>query len=423
MRRQISLLVAATTSAIVISFVVPLCLLVRTLAEDRAMAAADQEARNVAILVSTFDNKLRLPGLVEVANQANPARTSLLLEHGEVLGSPAPGMASDPAVQRAREGVAQATRSAAGGRILLPVVVADGTEVVQSLVSPQEMHRGVARAWTIIIGLGVALMALALGIANLLGRRISRPVRDVAAVAHQLREGDLNARSAVGGPEETQEMARALNGLADRIGELLVAERAAVADLSHRLRTPVTALRLDAESVPDPALASRLQTHIEVLQRDIDAIVNEARRPERGALQAFCDATKVVAERANFWGALAEDQERPLSIDLPHMPLIVGLPESDLRDLVDVLIDNVFTHTADGVAFVVNLSHNGPDAVLTVADQGSGVPLDPPVSNRVGSTGLGLEIARRTTKAAGGSLMVHRDAGTTVEVRLPLISG
>ncbi|HNM98702.1 MAG TPA: hypothetical protein PKK40_12210, partial [Marmoricola sp.] len=79
MRRQISLLVAATTSAIVISFVVPLCLLVRTLAEDRAMAAADQEARNVAILVSTFDNKLRLPGLVEVANQANPARTSLLL--------------------------------------------------------------------------------------------------------------------------------------------------------------------------------------------------------------------------------------------------------------------------------------------------------------------------------------------------------
>ena len=52
MRRRISWLVLATTSTIVVAFVIPLCLLVRTLAEDRAMTAADQEARNVAILVA-----------------------------------------------------------------------------------------------------------------------------------------------------------------------------------------------------------------------------------------------------------------------------------------------------------------------------------------------------------------------------------
>ena len=86
-------------------------------------------------------------------------------------------------------------------------------------------------------------------------------------MAHQLREGDLHARAEVRGTEETQELARALNGLADRTGELLAAERAAVGDLSHRLRTPVTALRLDAEAVRDPELAARLQEHIASLQR------------------------------------------------------------------------------------------------------------------------------------------------------------
>ena len=101
-------------------------------------------------------------------------------------------------------------------------------------------------------------MLLALGwvIARQLGRRISEPLREVAQTAHQLREGDLTARADVRGTPETVELAQALNGLAERTSELLAAERAAVGDLSHRLRTPVTALRLDAESVDDPAVAA-----------------------------------------------------------------------------------------------------------------------------------------------------------------------
>ena len=76
----------------------------------------------------------------------------------------------------------------------------------------------------------------------------------------------------------------ALNRLAERITELLAAERAAVGDLSHRLRTPVTALRLDVESVRDPQLAARLQEHVEHLQRTVDAIVKDARRPVRATM-------------------------------------------------------------------------------------------------------------------------------------------
>lgn len=181
----------------------------------------------------------------------------------------------------------------------------------------------------------------------------------------------------------------------------------------------MTALRLDAESVADPGLSGRLQDHIAVLQRDIDAIVNEARRPVRQSLRASCDATAVVRERVEFWRVLAEDQQRPLSVLLTQDPLPVAVGESDLRDLVDILIDNVFAHTAEGVAFSVTLQKSETDAVLIVADRGSGVAGSARSEQRVGSTGLGLEIVRRTARAAGGRVRIGSSNGTTIEVRLP----
>ena len=78
MRRRISLLVVATTSAVVVSFVIPLCLLVQTLAQDRAMAAADQEARNVAILVAGVRDDDQLAELVEGIDSRGTPTTGVL---------------------------------------------------------------------------------------------------------------------------------------------------------------------------------------------------------------------------------------------------------------------------------------------------------------------------------------------------------
>lgn len=423
MRRRISWLVMATTSSVVVSFVIPLCLLVRTLAEDRAMAAADQEARNVAILVASLHDDPQLAGLVSNLDQRGTPSTSVLTADRRVLGSDV-AMRGDPEVRRAAAGEGFQVVDSDGGRVLLPVVVESGTAVVRSAVTPEDLRRGVAAAWAGITGLGVLLLALALFIASRLGRRVSEPLRQVAGVAHRLREGDLQARAEVSGPEETQELARALNGLAERTVELLAAERATVGDLSHRLRTPVTALRLDAEAVEDPALAGRLADHIQVLQRSIDVIVKEARRPVRTDLAAAGDAGAAVRARVEFWSALAEDQGRAMTVSMPDRPLVVRVAVDDLADVVDVLVDNVFAHTPDGTAFEVALAQDGPDAVLVVADRGPGVGTGP-APGRVGSTGLGLDIARRTAAAAGGELRVTAppDGGTRVEVRLPLAGG
>jgi signal transduction histidine kinase len=423
MRRRISWLVVATTSTVVVSFVIPLCLLVRTLAEDRAMAAADQEARNVAILVATLHDDPQLAALVGDLDQRGVPSTSVLTADGRVIGSDT-AMRRDPEVRRAAAGEGFQVVDSAGGRVLLPVVVESGTAVVRSSVTADDLRRGVAAAWAGIIGLGVLLLALALVIASRLGRRVSEPLRRVAGVAHQLREGDLSARAEVSGPEETQELARALNGLAERTVELLAAERATVGDLSHRLRTPVTALRLDAEAVDDPTLAARLADHIRVLQRSIDAIVKEARRPVRTDLAAAGDAAATVRARLDFWSALAEDQGRTVTASLPDRPLVVPVAADDLADVVDVLVDNVFAHTPDGTAFQVGLDTDGDVAVIVVADRGPGPGAHAP-GDRVGSTGLGLDIARRVATGCGGELRVSSPpgGGTRVEVRLPLVHG
>ena len=426
MRSRISWLVVATTSTVVVSFVIPLCLLVRTLAEDRATAAADQEARNVAILVASLTDDPQLPGLVEDLDSRASPETAVLTAGGRVLGSDAMSAAELAADQEVRR--AMRTREAFtvvdgdGARVLIPVVVADGTDVIRTEVSSDLLRRGVWPAWLGIVGLGVVLMALALVIALRLSRRISRPLLEVAGVAHRLREGDLSARAEVRGTGETEELARALNGLADRTVELLATERAAVADLSHRLRTPVTALRLDAEAVGDPVLAQRLQEHIAVLQRTIDAIVRDARRPVHGDLANRSDVVAEVRRRCAFWSALAEDQGRPMATDLPDVPLPVPVPGQDVADLVDVLIDNVFAHTTEGTPFRVSL-HAGERSVrLVVEDEGPGLGAGTP-GPRPGSTGLGLDIARRTAAASGGALVAGPGArgGTRVEATLPRI--
>lgn len=424
MRSRITWLVVATTSIIVVSFVVPLCLLVRTLAEDRAMAAADQEARNVAIVMSGLGSGPQLGDLLAGLDDGGSPTTAVLTTDGRQVGGGTP-MAGDPDVARARAGEAFREIDGDGGRVLLPVVLEDGTAVVRSSVSRSDLHDGVGRAWAAIVGLGVVLMAAAALVARALGRRISRPLREVAETAHRLRGGELGARAGVRGTPETRELAEALNDLAERTTELLASERAAVGDLSHRLRTPVTALRLDAEAVQDGPVRERLLEHIGILQRAIDTIVREARRPVRHDLRPPCDAAEVVAERVAFWHVLAEDQGRPLAVRLAPGPLPVTTAPEDLRDLLDIAVDNVFAHTPEGTAFAVDLSARTLDdgrrfAVLRVSDEGPGFPAQR-APRRAGTTGLGLDLAERTARAVGGAVTRSRSAagGAAVEITLP----
>ncbi len=296
------------STALLVSFLVPLALLVRTLAENRGMAMIDQTARNLGILVSGINEPSQLASLVDVVVAESGVAAGVISPAGERLGTI--DLFNEAEVARARAGEAFSVIDAQGGRVYVPIALDAGTSVVVAGIPVEDLYAGVAEAWWTIGATGTALFAVSLLIAAQASRRISEPLLEVATTAHRLRDGDLAARAEESGPSETREVAAALNGLADRISGLLVEARADVGELAHRLRTPVTALKLDLDAVREPELAGRLQERVSALQRAIDVIVKEARREVREDLPEGCDLAEVVRERVEYWRALAEDQDR-----------------------------------------------------------------------------------------------------------------
>jgi signal transduction histidine kinase len=426
-RRRLSLLVAATTSAVVLAFIVPLGLLVRTLAEDRAISSATFHGQCIAVAAAgTTDPTRRQAAFTECGSQRPGApEPTVVMPDGTIIGPPPP--ANDTALRAARvDGLADTVRTTTDAIVYVVNVTGEGTLVVRAVVPAAELHTGVARAWATLGGLGLMLLLAAVVAAVRLASRVSRPLLEVAAAAEKMRAGRLDTRVAEKGPPEVVALGGALNGLAERVEQLLTAERDAVADLSHRLRTPVTALRLDTDGVADPDVAERLRLHVSALERTIDAIVHDARRPSRTEPRASCDAGRVVAERVQFWSALAADQGRPLHLAIPERPLRARLDASDLADVVDVLVDNVFAHTEEGIALSVWVVQRADgNIVLTVEDGGGGLPAGDIVSrgrSGAGSTGLGLDIVRRAAIASGGTLELGTSqlGGAVVRVVLGL---
>jgi signal transduction histidine kinase len=422
MRLRISLLVVATSSLVLVSFLVPLAVVLRTLAADRAVSAATAEAQSMAPLVPTLPvTSLRLT--VDLVNAQSDTPVTVFLPSGAELGQSAP---VSKAVQLARHGRSFSAEAPGGEQVLVAVQgMTGGTAVIRAFVPDSVLRHGVTRAWLLLGAVGLLLLVLSVLVADQLARSLVRPLTALAQASDRLAAGDLSARAAVAGPPEVRRAGAGLNRLAIRIGDLLAHERETVADLSHRLRTPLTALRIDAESLRDGAEMERLLADVGAVERTVSEIIREARRPGKGGgTPVICDAAKVIAERAAFWWPLAEDQDRRMTVELAPGPVPVFVAADDLATCADILLGNVFAHTPEGAAFAVRLSRRAAGgAWLVVADDGPGFGQADPTrrghSSR-GSTGLGLDIARRIAEASGGTLIIGRSPSGGGSVTLGL---
>jgi signal transduction histidine kinase len=316
-----------------------------------------------------------------------------------------------PLVELAERGRSESGEVPGGREIVFSVDrPATSPAVIRTFVSDAALAAGVPRAWLLLGGLGVAVLLVSLLVADRLARSFVRSTVDLAAVSHRLGRGELEARADPAAPGELGVVATALNGLAGRIAEALREERETIADLSHRVRTPLTSLRMEADALGDPAEAARIGAGVEAVNRAVTEVIQQARR--RGA-PAYADAAEVVADRVAFWTVLAEDTEREMTVAVAPGPLPVGLASADLEACVDALLGNVFAHTPNGTAFRVALAARPGGAVLTVEDAGPGLPGGDVVRRGVsgaGSSGLGLDIVRRAAERTGGSVRFSRSA-------------
>jgi len=411
-RRQLSLLVGATTSAVVLAFLIPLAWAWRLHAEDLAVAGAQFQTASALNAAISQRSLAQVPAAVgRFVGDLQYGRTTVYLPDGRPVGL----QPTDGEIATAlRTGHSEDRRVDGGAVIVQTSLGLTGTVVARTVVPREIYHQGVARTTAALAALGMALLLVAMFAADRLGRRISAPVRRLAGAAQAMRDGNLDVRLPERGTSEVVALSTALNQLATRVQKLLTESRDSVADLSHRLRTPVTALRLDTDSIADPEVADRLRLHVSQLERTIDAIVHDARRPTRAG-GSSCDVAKIVKERADFWSALAEEQGRDLTVSVPpDRELRARLDPSELQDVVDVLIDNVFAHTDEGVPLEVWVAPRPNGAVvLTVEDGGQGLPQQDIIargSSGAGSTGtgLGMDIVRRAAKTSGGEMEVGR---------------
>ncbi len=420
MRTRVLVLVAATTSLVLVAFLVPLALLLRTVATDRAVQGATVQAQALSSLVATADRPT-LALTVQQVDATSTAEITVFLPDGTRLGAPA---ARSPLVELAARG-SSASADIPGGREIVFAVRggAGAGGVIRTLVPDAALTAGVTRSWLLLTALGLGLLVISLLVADRLARSLVRATTELAAVSHRLARGELDARAGTDGPDELAVVAGALNGLAGRIADLLREERETVADLAHRVRTPLTALRLDAEALPDPADATRIGAGVDGVQRAVTLAIEQARRRGSGPAAA-CDAAAAVRDRVAFWAVLAEDTDRDAAVDIAPGPLPVALGRADLDAAVDALLGNVFAHTPDGAAFAVRLVP-APDggALLTVSDAGPGLPPGAAPSrgtSSAGSTGLGLDIARRAAERSGGGLDLGPSAQGGLQVGLRL---
>lgn len=425
MRRRILLLSVGMTTLVVLAFAVPLIILLRSTTASESKEQARYRAESVAYYVGDKDHTPDdITAYIEGLENEGPGNISVRLADGTTLGTPPPGGVSAPKPLPSdyddgggdRKGppkIGDADYRDVGGGMAVEVGVGteDGPASVCLFLTADELYDGLVPRVLFLIGGSLLVLLLSIVGAELVSRRLARPLEETARTAERLARGDMDARAPTTGPAEVAKVGAALNGLADRIDEVIAVEREAVADLSHRLRTPLTALRLQVEALPDRERAEELNTQVNSLERTLTAVISAARRPQREGRVPHCDAVEVTRNRAAFWEPLFEDQGRELALDLPKPPAMVRSSAEDLGAALDALVENVVAHTPDGVPARITLTREPHGVRIVVADEGPGIPLGAGERGRSdrGSTGLGLDIARRCAEAAGGQLTIGRN--------------
>jgi signal transduction histidine kinase len=320
----------------------------------------------------------------------------------------------------------------AGARLHGGVVSArSGTSRAAAVVAAaprSEVRDRVVTSVLLIAGLGAAAVGLAFALAAAQARRLSRPLEVVADGSARLGEGDFSVRVPDSGVPEIDAIAHALGRSAERIARLVGREREFSSNVSHQLRTPLTALRLrleEAERDEDRAVvAEELAAAVREADR-LEATVADLlayARAESAGRRVAIDLDAVVAEHVGAWRPVLARAGRTIVLDSAGAAAPVGASRGTVGQVLDVLLDNALRH-GGGTIRVGVASEPGWSGVV-VEDEGAGVAdadrariFERGASGGDG-TGIGLHLARALAVADGGTLRLTRAVPARFELRL-----
>ena len=411
MRRRLLFSTLAVAVAAVVLFGLPLAFVLIRLQSNAAHQLVQRDATTVA---RTLQNRLRSglppdPADSSAAAHSLPDRSVSISQDGgppTMFGGP-PG-ADDTIVARAVTKDFRVT------------VVADDSVATE----------GVTEALAVTGSLALLAVGVAVGLAVFQARRLARPLQELAGAADRLGSGDARPLGRRYGVAELDRVAEGLDESAQRISDMLAAEREFAADASHQLRTPLTALSMRLEEmmaaadqpavVREEGAAALVQT--ERLAEVVSQLLGRTRSPARGSRKRV-SIDDVVAQQVVEWDPAFRRKNRKLEVAGDKNLRAYGKPGT-LSQVIATLLDNALLHGAGTVT--IRTSRTPNSVVIEVRDEGKGVPADlvprifeRSVSGKPGGTGLGLALARSIAAADGGNVVLVRPKPAVFAVFLP----
>lgn len=327
-----------------------------------------------------------------------------------------------------------------------------GETVAMVLVSPSVGGRRIAEVLGPWITIG-ALLLLAGGTAFaalLVFRPAHTQLRALETAAGRLGEGDLSARAPVGGGDEVAAVAEAFNRMASELSarqaELEDADRARrqlLADVSHELMTPLTAIRGYAETLTLPQFQPAVpegQHYVQIIQEEVERIERlvgdllDLARYEADGVSFVYEEVRVadLFERVvNRHQNAAHEKGVAIAVVLPNPDLRIVVDPGRMEQALQNLAANALRHTPTGGRVTLGAEAAGDRVLLRVADTGAGIPADhlphvfdrfykaDPSRTQTGS-GLGLSIVRAIVERHGGRVTARSTPGveTVFEIEL-----
>lgn len=298
---------------------------------------------------------------------------------------------------------------------------------VTVIASAEEATGRVLFVWLVVGLLASGGLAVAIALALVQGRRLARPLERLTVVATRLGTGDFSARAGQQGVPEIDAVAQALDASGARIASLLAREREFGANVSHQVRTPLTALRLRLEEmrhatdlVAARAISAEALAQADRLEQTTRGLLALAQ--DRAEEREELDVAALVRDHAEGWRRLFARSRSSLTIEI-EADVHVRASAAAVGQALDVLLENALQHGAGRAA--VRVAIQGDEVAIGVSDAGDGIPegLEEHVFERHvslhGGTGLGLAVARALIEREGGRLRLASARPAVFELRLP----